>query len=72
MTYKPLLIMERAGLYLTVFLTGAAVMVIELLGTRLSLASITVGGEAAYSLRRTRLSESPTTRMHESWDEDEI
>jgi predicted membrane-bound spermidine synthase len=35
MTYKPLLIMERAGLYLTVFLTGAAVMVIELLGTRL-------------------------------------
>jgi MFS family permease len=35
MTYKPLHIMERAGLYLTVFLTGAAVMVIELLGTRL-------------------------------------
>jgi spermidine synthase/MFS family permease len=35
MTCKPLLIMERAGLYLTVFLTGAAVMVIELLGTRL-------------------------------------
>jgi hypothetical protein len=35
MTYKSLLIMERAGLYLTVFLTGAAVMVIELLGTRL-------------------------------------
>jgi hypothetical protein len=34
MTYKPLLIMERAGLYLTVFLSGAAVMVIELLGTR--------------------------------------
>src|ERR671914_663010 len=36
MTYKPLLIMERTGLYLTVFLTGTAVMVIELLGTRLS------------------------------------
>jgi MFS family permease len=35
MTYKPLHITERAGLYLTVFLTGAAVMVIELLGTRL-------------------------------------
>jgi predicted membrane-bound spermidine synthase len=35
MTYKPLHIMERAGLYLTVFLTGAAVMVIELLGTQL-------------------------------------
>ena len=58
MTCKPLLIMERAGLYLTVFLTSAAVMVIELLGTRLSLAGITVGGEAAYSLRRTRLSEA--------------
>ncbi|MGH8582410.1 MAG: fused MFS/spermidine synthase [Gammaproteobacteria bacterium] len=34
-SYKPLNVFERAGLYLTVFLTGAAVMVIELLGTRL-------------------------------------
>lgn len=34
MSYKPLHVFERAGLYLTVFLTGAAVMVIELLGTR--------------------------------------
>ena len=30
MTYKPLHITERAGLYLTMFLSGAAVMVIEL------------------------------------------
>ncbi len=35
MSYKPLHVFERAGLYLTVFLTGAAVMVIELLGTRM-------------------------------------
>ena len=35
MSYKPLHVVERAGLYLTVFLTGAAVMVIELLGTRM-------------------------------------
>jgi len=35
MSYKPLHVYERAGLYLTVFLTGAAVMVIELLGTRI-------------------------------------
>jgi hypothetical protein len=35
MSYVPLHLFERAGLYLTVFLTGAAVMVIELLGTRM-------------------------------------
>jgi spermidine synthase len=35
MIHKPLQLFERAALYLTVFLTGAAVMVIELLGTRL-------------------------------------
>ncbi len=35
MTYQLLHVYERAGLYLTVFLTGAAVMVIELLGTRI-------------------------------------
>ena len=35
MSYKPLHVFERAGLYLTCFLTGAAVMVIELLGTRM-------------------------------------
>jgi spermidine synthase len=35
MSYKPLHVYERAGLYLTVFLTGGAVMVIELLGTRI-------------------------------------
>ena len=32
---KPLRAVERTGLYLTVFLTGGAVMVIELLGTRI-------------------------------------
>ncbi|MGZ8163192.1 MAG: fused MFS/spermidine synthase [Methylobacter sp.] len=35
MTYSPLNTFERIGLYLTVFLTGASVMVIELLGTRM-------------------------------------
>ena len=35
MSYRPLHGFERAGLYLTVFLTGGAVMVIELLGTRI-------------------------------------
>lgn len=35
MTDKPLQALGRAGLFLTVFVTGAAVMVIELLGTRL-------------------------------------
>jgi len=35
MTSNPLGGLGRAGLYLTVFLTGASVMVIELLGTRL-------------------------------------
>ena len=34
-TNKPLPALGRVGLYLTVFLTGAAVMVIELLGTRM-------------------------------------
>ncbi|CAA9890924.1 SAM-dependent methyltransferase [Candidatus Methylobacter favarea] len=32
---NPLNVFERAGLYLTVFLTGASVMLIELLGTRM-------------------------------------
>jgi spermidine synthase len=35
MSDKPMHALERAGLYLTVFLTGSAVMVIELLGTRM-------------------------------------
>jgi MFS family permease len=35
MTYNTLNVFERIGLYLTVFLTGASVMVIELLGTRM-------------------------------------
>ena len=35
MTNRPLHGLERAGLYATVFLTGGAVMVIELLGTRI-------------------------------------
>jgi spermidine synthase len=35
MIYRPLHGFERGGLYLTVFLTGGAVMVIELLGTRI-------------------------------------
>ncbi|EIC31484.1 MULTISPECIES: fused MFS/spermidine synthase [Methylomicrobium] len=35
MTYNAVNTLERFGLYLTVFLTGASVMVIELLGTRM-------------------------------------
>jgi spermidine synthase len=35
MTYNVVNTLERFGLYLTVFLTGASVMVIELLGTRM-------------------------------------
>jgi spermidine synthase len=35
LSHRPLPVCARAGLYLTVFLTGAGVMVIELLGTRI-------------------------------------
>jgi spermidine synthase len=35
MTHNPLNVFGRSGLFLTVFLTGASVMVIELLGTRM-------------------------------------